>query len=119
MGKVKLCHHKWSSHDDRKKNVGVVDKIKSGLTKRNIDINNLFAFHCIIHQENLCAKLLKFTHVMETTVSCVNFIKSRGLSHRQFQQFLQDVELEYGDLIFHGEVRWLSKGNLLKRFYVN
>lgn len=97
--------------------VGVVAKIKSELSQKNIDVNNLFTFHCIIHQESLCAKSLKFKHVMETVVSCVNFIKSRGLNHRQFQQFLQDLETEYGDIIFYCEVRWLSKGKMLKRFY--
>ena len=46
-----------------------------------------------------------------------NFIKSRALNHRQFQEFLEDVEAEHGDLMFYCEVRWLSKGNMLRRFY--
>ena len=54
---------------------------------------------------------------MKKVVSTINFIKSRALNHRQFQQFLEDVEAEYGDLIYYCEVRWLSKGKVLKRFY--
>ncbi|KAB0790551.1 hypothetical protein PPYR_15047, partial [Photinus pyralis] len=101
------------------KNVGVIVKIKAELSNRGIDANHLFSFHCIIHQEDLCAKTIKFKHVMEVVVSCVNFIKSRGLNHRQFQQFLQHLEAEYGDkgIIFYCEVRWLSRGKMLMRFY--
>ena len=54
---------------------------------------------------------------MKKVVSTVNFIKSQALNHRQFQQFLEDVEAECGDLIYYCEVRWLSKGKTLKRFY--
>lgn len=79
--------------------MGVVSRIKSELVKKNAN-NNIFSLHCIVHQENLCEKSLKFTHVMDTVVSCVNYIKSRGLNHRQFQQFLQDLETDYGDIIF-------------------
>ena len=54
---------------------------------------------------------------MKKVVSTINFIKSRALNHRQFQQFLEDVEAECGDLIYYCEVRWLSKGKMLKRLY--
>jgi hypothetical protein len=49
-------------------------------------------------------------------VSTVNFRRS-ALNHRQFQQFLLDVEAEYGDVLYHTEIRWLSRGKLLKRFF--
>lgn len=73
-------------------------------------------FHCIIHQEALCSKLLGFENVMKVVVPTVNFIKSRGLNHRQFKQFLEEIESEYGDLLFYTEVRWLSRGLTLERF---
>ena len=79
-------------------------------------MHDFTAFHCIIHQQNLCAKSVKFDHFMKKVVSTNNFIKSRALNHRQFQ-FLEDVEAECGDLIYYCEVRWLSKGKMLKRFY--
>ncbi|CAK1598966.1 unnamed protein product [Parnassius mnemosyne] len=53
---------------------------------------------------------------MKVVVSTVNFIKSRGLNHRQFKQFLDDIESEYGDLLYYIEVRWLSRGLTLERF---
>ena len=76
------------------------------------------SYHYIIHQENLCAKVLTMEYVMSIFISTVNFIRSRGLNHRQFTAFLEELNSEYGELLNYSAVRWLSRGNLLKRFYV-
>ncbi|XP_014678067.1 PREDICTED: general transcription factor II-I repeat domain-containing protein 2A-like [Priapulus caudatus] len=73
--------------------------------------------HCIIHQEALCAKTVQLEDVMNTVVKTVNIIRARGLYHRKFQAFLSDVDAEYGDVLYHSEVRWLGRGSVLKRFY--
>ncbi|KAK3545777.1 hypothetical protein QTP70_012656 [Hemibagrus guttatus] len=73
--------------------------------------------HCIIHQEALCAKTVQLGDVMNTVVKTVNIIRARGLYHREFQAFLSDVDAEYGDVLYHSDVRWLSRGSLLQRFY--
>ena len=78
---------------------GVSSLIKKELASNNADMHDFTAFHCIIHQQNLCAKSVKFDHVMKKVVSTINFIKSRALNHRQFQQFLEDVEAECGFFI--------------------
>lgn len=65
--------------------------------------------HCIIHQEALCAKTVQLSDVMNTVVKTVNIIRVRALYHREFQTFLPDVDAEYGDLLYHSEVRWLSR----------
>jgi hypothetical protein len=44
-------------------------------------------------------------------------IGSKGLNHRQFQQFLSDMDSENGDLLYYTEVRWSSRGRMLKRVY--
>lgn len=54
---------------------------------------------------------------MKVVVTCTNFIKKYGLNHRQFKELCEDLESEYGDLIFYTEVRWLSRGKMLRRFY--
>ncbi|KAK3549650.1 hypothetical protein QTP86_005414 [Hemibagrus guttatus] len=73
--------------------------------------------HCIIHQEVLCAKHMKYDHVMKPVIKVINYIRSKALCHRQFQQFLLDIQAEYGDVVYHNDVRWLSRGSALQRFY--
>lgn len=88
------------------------------MANTNLNTKELCVFHCIIHQQNLCAKAVKFFHVMSTVINmCINFIKSRTLNHQQFKELLDDMEVEYGNLVYYCEVSWLSKGNMLKRFY--
>ena len=62
-------------------------------------------------------KSIKFNNVMTTVISSINFIKARALNHRQFQEFLSDLEADHQDLTFLCGVRWLSRGKMLKRFY--
>ena len=78
---------------------------------------NVLHYHYIIHQESLCAKVLSFDHVMKIVIKTVNFIRSRALHHRQFQSFLQEVNASYGEIIYFTEIRWLSRGKVLKRFF--
>lgn len=54
---------------------------------------------------------------MDIVVSAVNYIRRNGLAHRQFQQFLLEIEAEYGDVLYYTEVKWLSKGTVLKRLF--
>ena len=43
----------------------------------------------------LCTQILKMDNVMKNVVSTVNFIRSKGLNHRQFQPLLSEVGSEY------------------------
>ncbi|KAE9532362.1 hypothetical protein AGLY_009985 [Aphis glycines] len=96
---------------------------KEGLTKLIEDhavlVGNkgLIRYHCIVHQENLCAKALKMDNIMQIVIKCVTFIRARGLNHRQFQDYLQIMEADSGDVVYFSEVRWLSRDKMLKRFY--
>ena len=83
----------------------------------SLDPSDLVVCHCIIHQESLCAHSLKLNNVMKTVVSTINFIKSRGLNNCQFKELFSELESEYVDLVYHCEVRWLSRANMLARFY--
>ena len=77
----------------------------------------LLKYHCIIHQESLCGKVLHLQHVMVPVAKCVNKIRARGLNRRQFREYCELLDEEYCDLILHCEVRWLSRGQVLKRFW--
>ena len=96
--------------------IGLVGLLKSALREKGIS-DHIVIFHCVIHQENLCAKLLKFKQAIGSVTKAVNFIRARGLNHRQLQKFLEDLNSAHQDLFYFTEVRWLSKGRMLRRFY--
>ena len=83
--------------------VGFVSKINKELSIYK-EKRSIIAFHCINHQQNLCAKSIKFANVMSIVVSCVNFVKSRALNHHQFKEFLEDIDAEYGTVAYYYEV---------------
>jgi len=61
------------------------------------------SFHCIIHQESLCGKLMGMKNVMDVVMKIVNLIRagSRALNHRNFIAYLEELDTEYGDLLLH------------------
>lgn len=84
---------------------------------KELNCPNPIAIHCIIHQQVLCAKNTNVVNVVEVVSSMVNFIRSRGLNHRQFRQFLREIQSDYTDIPYHTAVRWLSNGEVLLRFF--
>lgn len=98
---------------------GLTALVKKEMSCLSLNPRDLVVCHCIIHQESLCAHShsLKLNNVMKTVVSTINFIKSRGMNIRQFKELLSELESEYGDLVYHWEVRWLSRANMLVWFY--
>uniref|UniRef100_A0A9J7YGI0 Uncharacterized protein n=1 Tax=Cyprinus carpio carpio TaxID=630221 RepID=A0A9J7YGI0_CYPCA len=97
------------------KKAGVVTKFREKVQAANGG-GDFWTFHCILHQDALCCKSLKMDHVMEVVVRTVNFIRARGLNHHQFDSLLIDCNITHG-LPYHTEVRWLSRGAVLKRFF--
>jgi len=83
------------------------------------DNNNILFFHCIIHQAVLCCKLPdNIKNVMTRIMQLINYLKSHSsLRHRQLKQFLLDLNSQYSDLLTHNDVRWLSKGQSMNRFW--
>ncbi|XP_042897913.1 general transcription factor II-I repeat domain-containing protein 2-like [Parasteatoda tepidariorum] len=71
--------------------------------------------YCIIHQQSLCGKCFDMSDVLKPVISTVNFIRSFGLNHRQFRQFI--AEIGENDLPYHTAVRRLSCGKVLQRFF--
>ena len=89
------------------------------VTKDAIAAGNmiLIKYHYIIHQENVCGKILKMENVIILVRKTINFIRAKLLNHRQFQEFLKVLSTEFTDVIYYTEVRWLSKGQMVERFY--
>jgi hypothetical protein len=96
---------------------GLIGIVHERAIELQIHPENLTNFHCIIQQQNLCAKSIKFTNVMEVVVASINYIKSHALNHHQFKGYLADLFSDYEDVSYYCEVRWLSKGQMLKRCY--
>lgn len=89
------------------------------LLKTKYNLTNLLTFHCIIHQENLAARIsvAEIDAVMKTVISIVNYIRARELNHRKFKNLLEEVNSYYSDVLLHTSVRWLSRGKVLERFF--
>ena len=76
-------------------------------------------FHCIIHQEALCAKSLQMSDVMITVTNIVNIIRggNKAQRHRKFIQFSKNLEADHEDVPLFSKIRWLSAGKTLKHFF--
>ncbi|XP_058867560.1 general transcription factor II-I repeat domain-containing protein 2-like [Acipenser ruthenus] len=98
------------------KKVGLLKSIEDKV--KDVDSEKEIIFlHCIIHQEALCRNVLDIDHVVHTAVKIVNYIRARGLNHRQFISLLEDTDAEHQDLLYHTNVRWLSLGKVLQRVW--
>lgn len=86
--------------------------------KGDTEFPNFLHYHYIIHQQALCAKVIGFEHLMTAVVKIINSIRSRAKQHRTFKVLLEELSTEYGDLLLHIEIRWLSRGQILLRFFV-
>ncbi|XP_060786507.1 general transcription factor II-I repeat domain-containing protein 2A-like [Neoarius graeffei] len=93
------------------KNTGLLKRIQDNPEQEVIFL------HCIIHQEALCKSVLQLDHVVKPVVKLVNFIRARGLQHRQFIAFLEETDADHQDLLYHSNVRWLSLGKVCQRVW--
>ena len=80
--------------------------------------NKFMSYHCVIHQEALCAKVATIDDVMTAVVKTINHIRSNALKRRQFRVLMEQNEDEHGDLLLHSEV-YRQKINNLPLQYIN
>ena len=75
--------------------------------------------HCSIHREALAAKGMPVSlkDVLDTTVKLVNFVKARPLNSRIFTALCSEMGSDHTTLLLHTDVRWLSRGKVLKHFF--
>ncbi|GBM96829.1 General transcription factor II-I repeat domain-containing protein 2A [Araneus ventricosus] len=102
--------------DVARRMTGIHRRVTSVLQKK---INHeILTFHCIIHQEALCAQTFpaEIVEVMNLVIKIINSILAKALYHRQFKDFLEEIDSQFSDLLLHNKVRWLSRGNVLQRF---
>ncbi|GBN03282.1 General transcription factor II-I repeat domain-containing protein 2A [Araneus ventricosus] len=53
---------------------------------------------------------------MNLVIKIINSILAKALYHRQFKDFLEEIDSQFSDLLLHNKVRWLSRGKVLQRF---
>jgi hypothetical protein len=56
-------------------------------------------------------------HVMDTVVKTVNFICASAINHHEFVELLREIESEHGKMIYHTNVRRLSRRSVLQWFF--
>ncbi|XP_071041770.1 protein FAM200C-like [Parasteatoda tepidariorum] len=54
--------------------------------------------------------------VLHSVIKCINDIKANAKCELLFKLFCEEQNADHVRLLLHTEVRWLSKGNCLKRF---
>lgn len=83
------------------------------------DNPELISYHCIIHQSVLCSTLSdEHAEVMNTMMKIINFLRaSSSCQHCMLREFLREVDANADDLLLPNNVRWLSKGSVLERFW--
>lgn len=75
--------------------------------------------HCIIHRQALACQTLpeSLNIALNLAVKVVNHVKSSALNTRLFRALCQELNSDQETLLFHTDVRWLSKGNMLARLF--
>jgi hypothetical protein len=59
------------------KNKGILS-----LWSNDYDFPDFFHYHCLIHQQALCCKVLKMQHIMDICMKIVKSIRGRSLLRR-------------------------------------
>lgn len=86
------------------------------LLKEALKNDDIYSYHCIVHQQALFAKFKCLNDVMANVIGVVNYIRARARNHLNFKLLCEEFDTHYGDLVLHAEIRWLSKGRMLAHF---
>ncbi|KAK2578105.1 hypothetical protein KPH14_011616 [Odynerus spinipes] len=83
------------------------------------NVPGVFAIHCVIHRQHLVAKNLsgRLHQSLQIVINLVNKIRTNALNTRLFAQLCEENDENFHRLLLHTEVRWLSKGSCLTRFF--
>ncbi|KAF2343334.1 protein of unknown function DUF4371 [Trinorchestia longiramus] len=82
------------------------------------DAPHIILTHCILHRHALATKTLppKLAEVLKI-VDCVNCMQSSALRHRIFSELCKEMGSEFEVLLYHSNIRWLSRGQVLNRVF--
>ena len=95
-------------------------RCKSGFQMKVKEISpEVRRVHCMIHRYTLACKTLPnfLKKVLNSVVQIVNFIKKSATTSRLFKQFCKGMDTDHETLLYYTAVRWVSKGNVVTRFF--
>ena len=93
---------------------------RSGFAKRVKErASGATSVHCMIHRQALASRTLPsdLQSTLNIAIKMVNFVKKSALNTRLFSKLCKDMSADYITLLYHTDVRWLSKGNMLSRVF--
>ena len=75
--------------------------------------------HCMIHKAAFVSKTIpkRLHEHMSVVIKVVNYVKSSALNTRLFSKLCKDMDADHTALLYHTQVCWLSKGNMLSRIF--
>ncbi|KAI0210699.1 hypothetical protein LSAT2_004545, partial [Lamellibrachia satsuma] len=86
---------------------------RSGVVTREREVApDITASHCMLHRHSLVTKDMneELHSVLNAVVKIVNFVKVNPINTRLLRILREEMRSGHEDILFHSEVRWLSKG---------
>ena len=84
------------------------------------DASHIAITHCMLYRHALVSKTLpsSLADVLKIVVETANYGKGRPLNDRIFMQLCEQMDSEFKVLLYHSEVRWLSRGKVMNPVFV-
>ncbi|KFD56047.1 hypothetical protein M514_03171 [Trichuris suis] len=82
-------------------------------------VPNVLSIHCVLHRQHLVARRLspRLHESLRYVINAINKVKSNALNDGLFRRLCDENNEDFNRLLLHTEVRWLSKGACLSRFF--
>ena len=74
--------------------------------------------HCMIHKAALISKTIpkRLHEHLSVVIKVINYVKSSAFNTRRFK-LCKDMDANHTALLYHTQVCWLSKGNMLSHIF--
>ncbi|MCO5578402.1 hypothetical protein L7F22_032243 [Adiantum nelumboides] len=95
--------------------------IRDGLVaKLSRDVPNLISVHCVAHREALavldaCKSMPCLMYINKIANKVYSWISASSVRHTEFQNLLEEMNIQVLEVLQIHDVRWLARGNVMKR----